>query len=255
MRPVTAHLSRITRRIKVKRWREGEKLVWQYGFYTMHMERVEDTEDGAADKISMESNLDETTLPPIAHTYPNWGYGYNVTNEFPPLSLGSISVPLVPEAPDIRGMWKIVEIVGRVFNNEIGDDEEGWPLKHPPRDMLQRIEQAGNRVVITTGGCLPPHRIIHDMICDGTIENCADDVSGKDHVSRIRATGKFIADDRGKVHVLCPTFNKADIAIPGMEVERWLEGDRLVWKYGFDLVYLERVVSDDSTGQKRKQEN
>lgn len=275
MRPVTPRLGRITCRMQFKRWREGDKLILQYGLFTIHMRRVVDrvknTAAGDKNACSVETSLDEQTssLPPRVNTYPHWGCGYSNRDEFPPLSLGSINVPLVPEAPDMRGIWKIVEIFGRVMNNKISDHEEGWPLKHPPRDVLQRIEQAGNRVVITTamettaaGGSgssssvdHPPHRVIHDMICDGSIEGCADDVSGRDHVTHIRATGKFIADERGKVHVLSPIFNHVDINIPGIDVERWIEGDRLVWQYGFHKLYLERVVEGGEKEEKEEEEN
>lgn len=37
---------------------------------------------------------------------------------------------------------------------------------------VERIEQAGNRICITTGG------LVHDMYCDGTLENGVDDIAG-----------------------------------------------------------------------------
>jgi hypothetical protein len=240
MRPVTPHLSKISRILTVERWREGDKLIWKYGFYTIHLVRV--TEADSANSATLASAAQHESNIPKAHTYPNWGYGYSQTNEFPPLSLGKNNIPRSPEAPDIAGMWKIVEVVQRVTNRKVDADDPGWPMKHPPLDLLQRIEQAGDRVVITTGGATPPHRIIHDMVCNGSIAGCADDVNGKDQVTRIRATGHFIEDDRGRVHVLCPTFTHVDKPIPGVEVERWREGDRLVWKYGLYRMYCERVT-------------
>lgn len=247
MRPVTTHLKRITRRFTVKRWREGAKLIWKYGFYVMHMERVEGDGKNVNSSGSMESSVDDINSVPKKHTYDNYGCGYPITptSEFPPLALGHFKLPLVPEAPDIRGLWKIVKIENRVLHKESTGKQEGWPIKHPPRELWQRIEQAGNRVVITTGGTIPPHRVIHDMICDESIEGCADDVSGKDQVTRIRATGKFIEDDRGKVHVLMPMFNNVDVNIPGVEVERWLEGNQLVWKYGLYQMYCEQFVEGE----------
>ena len=65
-----------------------------------------------------------------------------------------------PDAPDLRGLWK-------AFAVEIS----GTPSHEPP-DHVERIEQCGDRVVITAGG------VIHDMRADGTLENGVNDVSG-----------------------------------------------------------------------------
>lgn len=45
-------------------------------------------------------------------------------------------------------------------------------------DMLQRIEQAGDRMVVTGGG------VIHDMRCDGTAEHGVNDVAERDFTTR-----------------------------------------------------------------------
>lgn len=261
MRPVTSRLKRISRLMTVERWREGDKMLWKYGLCTMHLERVDGVSSDISDTCAdAHTSLEEGTIPK-AHTYPYWGHGYSMSKGFPLPSLGPIChLPIVSQAPDIAGVWKIVDVETRVGKRKLEDDDEGWPMKHPPRDLLQKIEQAGSRVAITTGGAEPPHRVIHDMICDGSIEGCADDVNGRDHVTHIRATGKFIEDKRGKVHVLCPMFTHVDRPIPGMEVERWREGDRLIWKYGLYRMSCERVdrevsseVDDaDGDGEKSK---
>ena len=63
--------------------------------------------------------------------------------------LAECTEPLAPGVVDMRGLWK--GISGRVGH-------------------LERIEQCGNRVVVTA------HGIIHDFRLDGTLENGARDV-------------------------------------------------------------------------------
>lgn len=98
----------------------------------------------------------------------------------------------------MRGLWKAfaVEIDG------VASDD----LTH-----TERIEQSGNRVIITSGG------VIHDMECDGTLENGVDDVSAFTY-QPIRVSASW---EDGKL-VLRP--NNAFVA-----VTRHLEGDVLVW--------------------------
>jgi hypothetical protein len=80
--------------------------------------------------------------------------------------------------------------------------------------MLQRIEQAADRMVVTAGG------VIHDMRCDGTPENGVNDVAERDFKTRITV----IATYEDGVHVLRP------VGIP-VEVTRRRDGDEMVWTY------------------------
>ena len=79
---------------------------------------------------------------------------------------------------------------------------------------LQRIEQAADRVVITSSG------VIHDMRCDGTVENGVNDVAA-DFIQRISVIATF----ENGVHILRP------VDIP-VEVLRYFDGPILVWEYG-----------------------
>src|SRR5256885_892933 len=74
--------------------------------------------------------------------------------EMPPPILADCTEPLAPDAPDLRGMWKAykVEQAGKVLDD------------HPLTRHVERIEQCGDRVVITAG------KIIHDMRADSTLE-------------------------------------------------------------------------------------
>lgn len=114
---------------------------------------------------------------------------------WPPRTLDGCREPLAAGAPDLRGVWEVYE--GRM------------------RGHVERIEQAGNRIVITTGG------LVHDMFADGTLENGVDDIAGFDG-PRIRVAATF---DDG-VHKLRP-FAKKVVA-----VTRRLDGDEMVWRYG-----------------------
>jgi hypothetical protein len=102
---------------------------------------------------------------------------------------------LAPGVPDLRGVWEVYE--GRMTGH------------------VERIEQAGNRIVITTGG------LVHDMFADGTLENGVDDISGFDG-PRIRVAATF----EGGVHKLRPLAKKV------VAVTRRLVGDEMVWRYG-----------------------
>jgi len=84
---------------------------------------------------------------PVAHT-PTGGYG----DAFPAPVLAGCTEPLVEGAPDLRGHWKVVEV-------EVDGAKDP---NHPVLGHEQRIEQCGNRLVVTAAG------IIHDMRCDGT---------------------------------------------------------------------------------------
>gem|GEM_PF-142556 len=111
-----------------------------------------------------------------------------------PRTLDGCREPLAPGVPDMRGVWEVYE---------------GAMLGH-----VERIEQAGNRITITTGG------LVHDMFADGTLENGVNDTSGIDG-PHIRVAATF----EDGVHKLRP-FNKRIVA-----VTRKLDGDELVWRY------------------------
>lgn len=136
------------------------------------------------------------------------------TGEMPPPILAGCAEPLVDGAPDMRGIWRIVEIQvdGR------GDQS------HRVLASLQRIEQCGDRVVITAGG------IIHDMRADGTEANGVQDVAEFEDSTPISVVATF----ENGVHVLRPR------GMP-FEVRRRIEGDHLVWdSFGF-TAHLERI--------------
>jgi hypothetical protein len=95
---------------------------------------------------------------PVAHT-PGCGW-----KTFPPPVLGACTEPLAPGAPDLRGIWE-------AYQGAVGH--------------IERIEQCGNRVVITSGG------VIHDMRADGTLKNGVNDVAAAT-CAKIRVAAEFI---------------------------------------------------------------
>jgi len=124
--------------------------------------------------------------------------------------------PLVAGAPDMRGVWKVVGVEWK-----LGDA----PDPNPVADHVERIEQCGNRVCITSSG------IIHDMRADGTVEHGVHDVAavGGQEISVVCT----FEDD---VHVLRP------VGLPDVEVTRRLDGAQLVWDYGpMFTARLERI--------------
>jgi len=133
--------------------------------------------------------------------------------------LAGCTEPLAEGAPDLRGLWRTIEVT----------DDAGNPLPadHPVRDYQERIEQAGNRVVVTSSG------IIHDMYADGTLENGCHDVMQTDFTTRI----DVVASYEDGVLVLRPD------GFPDIEIRRWREGEHLKWRY-FTLftATLERIA-------------
>lgn len=145
---------------------------------------------------------------PVAHT-PAGGH-----TRFPAPVLAGCDEPLPAGAPDLRGVWRTIEVTVD------GAVQPG----HPAIGKIQRIEQAGDRVVVTGG------RIVHDMRCDGTLERGVHDVAEFDLATRIHVVATY---EHG-VHVLRPD------GMP-IEIRRWREGDHMMWQYlGFDA-RLERV--------------
>lgn len=140
----------------------------------------------------------------MAHTPPGgW------TGDMPAPVLAGCSEALVGGAPDLRGLWRVVSVT---VNGAVVPG-------HPAQGHVQRIEQCGDRLVVTAGG------IIHDMRCDGTEEHGVHDVAEFDHRTPITVVAAY----EDGVHVLRP------VGLPGVEVTRRLDGDVMVWTYvGFE---------------------
>lgn len=107
----------------------------------------------------------------------------------------------------MRGLWKAYAV-----------EVDGEPIDDTSH--VERVEQCGNRVVITAGG------IVHDMVSDGTLEHGVNDVSGFSG-QEIHVSAKW---ENGK-HALRP--NGGDVA-----VTREMDGDELIWT----IVPLSRVT-------------
>jgi hypothetical protein len=149
---------------------------------------------------------------PVAHT-PSGGYGEAV----PPPVLRECTEPVVAYAPDLRGVWKVVEV----------RDDDGNVLEgHRALGHVQGVEQCGDRLVVT--GC----GIVHDMRCDGTETGAVHDVAEFDYSTPI----SVIATYEDGVHVLRP------VGLP-IEVKRWRVGNDMMWQYLGFTARLERTDS------------
>ncbi len=146
----------------------------------------------------------------VAHTPPG-GYG----REMPPPVLAACTAPLVPGAPDLRGTWRVISVA---VAGEQADE-------HRMMGHQQRIEQCGDRVVISAGG------VVHDMRCDGTEANGVRDVAEFDFTTPITVVASY----EDGVHVLRP------VGFPGIEVTRRLDGAQMVWCYLGIEARLERI--------------
>ncbi|HYD50212.1 MAG TPA: hypothetical protein VEB21_17780 [Terriglobales bacterium] len=147
----------------------------------------------------------------IAHTPPG-GYG----EMMPAPILAACTEPLVAGAPDLRGTWTVVAA-----------ERGGRPVEpnDPIFEHVQRIEQCGDRLVVTGGG------VVHDMRCDGTVENGVHDVAAADFTTPITVVATY----EDGVHVLRP------VGI-GVEITRRREADEMIWNY---LNMVVRLRSDD----------
>lgn len=129
------------------------------------------------------------------------------TGEMPGPFLTNNCDGLVDGAPDLRGTWRPVAV---------SMNGEPAPKELPLWSHVERIEQCGARVIVTSDG------IIHDFpIADGTVENGCHDVAAIDKITPIRVAGSF----ENGVFILRPED------MPGVEVHRWRDGDYLMWKY------------------------
>jgi hypothetical protein len=147
---------------------------------------------------------------PVAHT-PIGGW-----TEMPAPILAGCTEPIVADAPDMRGTWRVTSV-------EVdGVDQPA----HPAIGKVQRIEQAGDRVIVTASG------IVHDMRCDGTEAHGVHDVAEFDRITPITVVATF---EHG-VHVLRP------VGLP-IEVTRRIDGTQLVWNYVGFAARLERIES------------
>ena len=145
---------------------------------------------------------------PVAFTPPGgW-------TEMPVPLLATCTEPLSEGAPDMRGTWRVVSVSAN------GADVPA----HPAIGKIQRIEQCGNRVVVTAS------RVVHDMRADGTEQNGVHDVAEFDLTTQITVVATF----EDGVHVLRP------VGMP-IEVKRRIEGHQLVWDYVGFTARLERV--------------
>ncbi|MCP3992659.1 MAG: hypothetical protein GY929_00950 [Actinomycetia bacterium] len=145
-------------------------------------------------------------------------------SDWPRPILAGCNEPRPDGAPDLDGFWQTIEA---------SIDGEVVP-EHPALGGIQRIEQAGDRVIVTAAG------IIHDMRCDGTLDHGVHDVAEFDMSTEIHV----IANYEDGVHVLRP--QGLDLGSGPIEVHRWREGEYLMWRYVGFTARLQYLASSDA---------
>ena len=150
----------------------------------------------------------------VAHT-PEGGW----RGTMPPPVLAECTDPLAAGAPDLGGLWQITQV----------DTDQGVAPDHPALNRVQRIEQCGDRLVVTAGG------VVHDMRVDGTEANGVNDVAERDFATPITVVATY----EDGVHVLRP------VGLP-IEVTRRRAGQQLVWTYLTFTARLDRIGPADA---------
>ncbi len=127
---------------------------------------------------------------------------------FPMPVLSECTEPLAEDVVDMRGLWLAVA---------------GKP------GHLERIEQCGNRTVVTSTG------VIHDFRTDGTLRNGSRDIEPP---SCINTYVSIDYDDNGRM-------NFHPFGLPFTIVTRRMDADELVWTYPAinDEVRMKRICS------------
>ena len=148
---------------------------------------------------------------PQGHT-PNCGW-----EKFPQPILKGCTEPLMEGADDLRGLWH---------------QTEGGSVGH-----IERIEQCGNRVVVTAGG------LIHDLTGDGKLSGASNDV-GRFRLGPLRLcvrTSATVEWHEKQLHFFA--FGGPHV------VTRYLDGEELVWIYPrIGTTRMERICKLPSAG-------
>ena len=113
---------------------------------------------------------------------------------WPPPVLIGCDEPLADGVADLRGVWQA--------------------HKGPMKGHIERIEQAGDRVVITAG------EVIHDMFADGTLSGGVNDVG--EGGAQVSVAARF---EDGRLNLY-----PGDRGV--VVVTRYLDGDDMVWRWG-----------------------
>lgn len=142
---------------------------------------------------SLEQTTTKATDIPVAHTPPG------KFDEWPAPVLAGCDEPLADGAPDLRGVWQV--------------------YKGPLEGHVERVEQAGTRVVITAGG------VIHDMYADGTLEGGVNDVA-EGTGDAISVAARF---EEGRLNLY--PGDKGIVAVTRYR-DGDGDGDDMIWRWG-----------------------
>jgi hypothetical protein len=138
--------------------------------------------------------------------------------EMPAPVLAGCDEPLAEGAPDLRGLWQAVRV-----------EKNGRELpEHQLNRHIERVEQCGNRVVVTSSG------VIHDMRADGTLENGVNDVAERDYKTRIRVAALF-REGRLELHPFGVREGQPPL------VTREIDDEQMIWNYGPYRVTMRRI--------------
>jgi len=134
---------------------------------------------------------------------------------FPMPVLADCREPIADGIPDMRGLWQ---------------SYSGYGVS--TEQHVERIEQCGDRIVVTTSG------IIHDFRADGTLANGSRDTEGPTN-NCVNAWASIDIDESGALNF--HPFGISSVTV----VRRWLEGDELRWKYPRfdDVIRMRRICT------------
>ena len=170
--------------------------------------------DKLAESIREVRALMQAAEIPVGHTPPGGWKG-----EMPVPILGECTEPPTPGAPDLRGLWQAIKV-----------EQDGAILSdHRLNQHIERVEQCGNRVVVTSEG------VIHDMVADGTLENGVNDVGGPPRFDQPIRVAAVFNGGRLDLHPFGVQPGKPPL------VTREIVGKHMIWNYRPYKVTMRRI--------------
>lgn len=156
--------------------------------------------------------------------------------------LADCTEPLAEGVEDLRGLWRGMPGSRDVPASSARDDPASSARDDPTssaRDHVERIEQCGDRTVVTAAG------IIHDFHTDGTLRNGSRDVEPP----RCMNTWVAIEWENG-------VMKFRPFGLPFVAATRLIQDEQLIWTYpGAGELRMDRICRVPESHRERGRRN